>query len=124
VYDSTQLTERAAPRTVPQSQYPAEARKHKMQGRVIVTAVVNTDGSVDTSSIEVTAPAYASLDAEARRVVSLTKFWPACRQGLAVRSRIVAPFDFKLTGDSEGVVIGVLAGVWAGAMVIMGTAID
>ncbi|HUL04641.1 MAG TPA: TonB family protein [Gemmatimonadales bacterium] len=124
VYDSTQLSEQPAPRSVPKPEYPADARKHRMEGRVIVAAVVNADGSVDSSSVDVTAGAYASLDAEARRVVSLTKFWPACRDGVAVRSRIVAPFDFKLTGDSEGVVVGVLAGVWAGAMVIMGTAID
>ena len=124
VYDSTQLSEHAAPRSVPQPVYPADARKHKVEGRVIVTAVVNADGTVDSASVDVTAGAYASLDAEARRMVTLTKFWPACRGGVAVRSRIVAPFDFKLTGDSEGVVVGVIAGVWAGVMVIMGTAME
>jgi TonB family protein len=121
VYDSTELSERATARSVAEAVYPADARKHKIQGRVIVAAVVNADGTVDSSSIEVTSPAYASLDAEARRIMRLTRFWPACRNGVAVRSRIVAPFDFKLNGDSEGVVVGVLAGVWAGVMVIMGT---
>jgi len=116
VYDSTQVTERAAPRTVPKPEYPEAARSKKIQGRTVITAVVSTDGAVDSASIEVTTSAHPLLDAEARRLVSLTTFWPACRGGVAVRSRIVAPFDFKLTGNSAAVGFGVLAGVWAGLM--------
>jgi TonB family protein len=116
VYDSTQVSERAAPRTVPQPEYPEAARNKKIQGRTVITAVVQADGTVDTASIQVTLSANHLLDAEARRLVSLTTFWPACRDSVAVRSRIVAPFDFTLTGNSAAVGFGVIAGLWAGLM--------
>ena len=124
VYDSAQLSERAAPRSVPEAVYPAYAKKHKVQGRVVVAAIVNADGHVDSTSVEVRAGADSLLDAEARRIVLGTTFWPACRDRVAVRSHIVAPFDFKVTGDTEGVVIGALAGAWAGVMVIMGVTME
>ena len=116
VYDSIEVSERAAPRTVPKPAYPEAAKARKMQGRTVITAVVNTDGAVDSASIAVATSGHTILDTEARRLVSLTTFWPACREGVAVRSRIVAPFDFKLTGNSAAVGFGVLAGVWAGLM--------
>jgi len=116
VYDSTQVSERAAPRTVPTPEYPEAAKSRKMQGRTVVTAVVNADGAVDSSSIEIATSGHSALDAEARRLISLTTFWPACRDSVAVRSRIVAPFDFKLTGNSAAVGFGVIAGLWAGLM--------
>jgi TonB family protein len=116
VYDSTQVSERAAPRSVPRGEYPAAAREQKIQGRAVVAAVVNGEGHVDTTSITLTTSGNALLDAEARRIVSLARFWPACRDGVAVRSRIVVPFDFKLTGNSAAVGFGVLTAVWVGVM--------
>jgi len=116
VYDSTEVSERAAPRTVAKGEYPEGARSKKIQGRSVVSAVVNTDGAVDTASIAIATSANALLDAEARRVLSQTTFWPACRDGVAVRSRVVVPFDFKLTGNSAAVGFGVLTAAWVGIM--------
>jgi len=117
VFDSSQVTERAAPRSVPKPEYPAEARNKKIQGRTVISAVVDADGSVEPSSVTVTTSANPLLDAEARRLVAATTFWPACHDGAAVRSRIVVPLDFKLTGEKNAAVgFGILAGVWVGLM--------
>lgn len=119
IYDTSQVTERAVPRSVPQLEYPAEARQHRVQGRPVVTAVVSAEGAVELPSVTITTSAHRLLDAEALRVVSATTFWPACRDEAAVRARIVVPFDFKISGNTAAVGFGVLAGLWAGVMGVM-----
>jgi TonB family protein len=116
IYDTTQVTERPVPRSVPKLEYPAEARRRKIQGRAVVTAVVSPEGVVEPPSVTIAQSAQALLDAEARRVVSIATFWPACRDGAAVRARIAIPFDFRLSGDKAGLVFAVIVGVWAGIM--------
>lgn len=116
IYDTTQVHEQPVPRSVPAFEYPAEARKRGMQGRVVVLAVVSPEGGVEPSSVTIATSAQALLDAEARRAISLATFWPACRDGAAVRTRIAVPFDFKLSGSTAGVVFAAIAGVWAGVM--------
>lgn len=116
IYDTTQVSEKPVPRTVPAIEYPAEARSRRAQGRAVVTAIVSPDGSVEQPSVEITQSAHVLLDPEARRVVSLATFWPGCHDGAAVRTRIAVPFDFTVTGSTAGVAFGVLVGVWAGVM--------
>ena len=116
IYDTTQITERPVPRSVPKLEYPAEARRRRIQGRAVVTAVVSPGGAVEPPSVTITKSAHALLDAEARRIVSLATFWPACRDGEAVRARIAIPFDFTLSGNTAAVGFAVLAGLWVGIM--------
>lgn len=116
IYDTTQISEQPVPRSVPKLEYPAEARRQRIHGRALVTAVVSPAGVVEPSSVAITMSAHALLDAEARRVVSLATFWPACREGMAVRARIVVPFDFTLSADRAAVGFAVLAGLWVGIM--------
>jgi protein TonB len=101
---------------VPTLEYPAEARRRGVQGRAVVTAVVSPAGAVEPLSVTISQSAHALLDAEARRVVSAATFWPACRDGAAVRARIAVPFDFRLSGNTAAVGFAVLAGLWAGLM--------
>jgi protein TonB len=75
--------------------YPADAEKQKIEGRVIATFIVETDGSI--SNIEVAKPVFPSLDAEAVRVVSSSPKWEPGRQdGKAVPVRYTFPVIFKL----------------------------
>ena len=119
VYDGAQIDEKAVFRTAMKLTYPSDALHHRVQGRVVVTAIVNAGGDVDQASIAVAQHVHPLLDAEARRVVSSATLWPACRNGQAVRSRIAVPFDFAVRGTSIGVwpylAIGIAAGI-AGAM--------
>jgi TonB family protein len=116
IYDTSQVSEPPVPRSVPALEYPAEARKKKVHGRAVVIAVVGADGVVEPPSVTIAVSAHALLDAEARRVVSAATFWPACREGAAVRARIVIPFDFKMSDKTTEAGFAILVGVWAGMM--------
>jgi len=75
--------------------YPADAEKKKVEGRVLVTFVVNTDGSI--TDIEVVRKAFPSLDAEAVRVISgMPKWIPGEQKGQKVRVKYTVPLNFRL----------------------------
>ena len=75
--------------------YPADAEKKKVEGRVLVTFVVNTDGSI--TDIEVVRKTFPSLDAEAVRVISGMPRWkPGEQKGQKVRVKYTVPLPFRL----------------------------
>ena len=75
--------------------YPEDAAKKKIEGRVLVTFVVNTDGSI--TDIEVVKKAFPSLDAEAVRVISgMPKWVPGEQKGQKVRVKYTVPLSFRL----------------------------
>ena len=75
--------------------YPEDAVKQKIEGRVIATFVVETDGSIN--NVEVVKPAFPSLDAEAVRVLSAMPKWtPGMQSGKAVSVKYTVPISFNL----------------------------
>ena len=75
--------------------YPSICREQGVQGRVIVSFVVNKDGSI--VDVEVIRSPDASLSKEAERVVKLMPRWRPAKQGnKTVRSRFRLPVLFKL----------------------------
>lgn len=75
--------------------YPEDAKQQKIEGRVIATFVVETDGSI--SNVEVVKPAFPSLDAEAVRVLSgMPKWTPGKQSGKVVRVKYTVPISFNL----------------------------
>ena len=75
--------------------YPEDAVKQKIEGRVIATFVVETDGSIN--NVEVVKPAFPSLDAEAVRVLSAMPKWtPGMQSGKVVRVKYTVPINFNL----------------------------
>ena len=75
--------------------YPIEAQKAGIQGRVFVTFVVKSDGSI--ININVMRSVSPVLDQEAVRVVSLMPNWkPARKDGVAVNCSFTLPVNFKL----------------------------
>ena len=75
--------------------YPADAEKKKVEGRVLVTFIVNTDGSI--TDIELVRKAFPSLDAEAVRVISgMPKWIPGEQKGQKVRVKYTVPLSFNL----------------------------
>lgn len=75
--------------------YPPEAFKKKIEGKVIVTFVVEKDGSI--TNVKVKSAVHPALDAEAVRVVkSMPKWKPGTENGKAVRVNYVLPITFKL----------------------------
>lgn len=79
--------------------YPKEAQEKKIQGKVFVRFVVNTDGSI--SDVEVVRGVDPLLDAEAIRVVSsMPKWTPGSQRGKAIRVSFTVPINFFLN-DQE-----------------------
>ena len=81
-------------------QYPAEAEKAGIQGRVIATFVVEKDGSI--SNAKVVKSVNPLLDAEAIRVISAMPNWiPGKQNGKVVRVKYTVPLSFNLDGGGE-----------------------
>ena len=76
--------------------YPADAAKNKVEGRVLVTFVIEHDGSI--SNVNVVNSVYPSLDKEAIRVVSeMPKWIPGKANGKTVRVKYTIPITFRLS---------------------------
>lgn len=75
--------------------YPADALKQKIEGRVIASFVVETDGSV--SDIKLHKKVFPSLDSEAVRVIEGMPRWiPGKQKGKTVRVKYTIPVNFRL----------------------------
>ena len=75
--------------------YPKEAEKQQLQGRTLVSFIVEADGSV--SNLDVMQSSHPILDKEALRVVGLMPKWkPGRQKGKAVRVSYVVPVTFAL----------------------------
>lgn len=79
--------------------YPKAAYKAGVQGRVILTFVVEKDGSI--SGTEVVKSVSPLLDAEAVRVINAMPNWvPGRQNGKVVRVKYTVPVSFMLQDDS------------------------
>jgi TonB family protein len=78
--------------------YPDEARRLGIQGKVMVSFVVEKDGSV--SDVQVARPVSPSIDAEAIRVVENSSRWvPGMQYGRPVRVMYSVPISFTLPSN-------------------------
>ena len=81
--------------------YPAEAEKAGAVGRVIVSFVVEKDGSI--SNAKAVKAIHPALDAEALRVInSMPKWTPGKKNGEATRVKYVVPVNFHLQNEKAG----------------------
>lgn len=75
--------------------YPESARKNRVQGTVVVSFIVNKDGSI--ASTKVSTSADPVLDAEALRVMKMMPKWkPGIDKGKVCRTMIAIPVVFQL----------------------------
>ena len=77
------------------TKYPVVAQENGVQGRVIVSFVVERDGSI--TDVKVVRSVDPSLDREASRVVrSMPRWSPGKQNGSAVRVKYTVPVVFRL----------------------------
>ena len=77
--------------------YPKEAESKSIQGRVIITFVIEKDGSIEDA--EVVKSVDPALDAEALRVVkAMPKWTPGKQDGKPIRVKYTMPITFALQG--------------------------
>ena len=75
--------------------YPQVAQNNKVQGTVVVTFIVNKDGSI--ANTKVSTSVDAALDAEALRVMKMMPKWkPGMDKNKVCRTMIAIPVVFKL----------------------------
>ena len=79
-------------RTEPQ--YPEAARKARMEGVVILEAIITADGNVE--DVRVLKSVNPLLDASAVRAVQQWKYKPATLNGRAVRVYLTVTVTFRL----------------------------
>ena len=85
--------------------YPVVAEENGVQGRVIVTFVVERDGSI--TDVKVVKSVDPSLDKEAKRVISSMPKWiPGKQNGNAVRVKYTVPVTFRLSTPSKKGAVG------------------
>lgn len=75
--------------------YPIVAAENGIQGQVIVSFVIETNGSI--TNVGIARSVDPSLDREAVRVVgAMPKWTPGYKNGVPVRVRISIPLSFRL----------------------------
>lgn len=80
--------------------YPAEAVKNNIQGRVILSFVIEKDGSV--SNMQILQTPDRSLSAEALRVIEASPKWtPGEQRGQKVRVKYTLPVDFRMGATAQ-----------------------
>ena len=76
-------------------QYPEEARKNGITGKVFVSFLISSSGRIQ--NVEVTKTVHPLLDAEAKRLVSIMPDWkPGTQAGKPVDVSYQMPVEFKL----------------------------
>jgi len=74
--------------------YPASAQKRKVEGKVVITFIVNTDGS--TTNMRVAQAADDALNKEALRVMNTMPKWkPGLENNKPCRTMMAIPIIFK-----------------------------
>ncbi len=80
--------------------YPKSARDNKIQGRVIISFVVEPDGGL--SDIKVIRGVGYGIDEEAVRVIQSSPKWkPGMEQGQPVRTQYAVPINFTLDNNND-----------------------
>jgi periplasmic protein TonB len=80
--------------------YPDEAKKNGIQGKVIVSFVVDEQGKVTNAKIE--RGVEASLDQESLRVINGLKTWkPGKEKGKIVKVAYTIPINYALDGKPD-----------------------
>ena len=75
--------------------YPTSARMKGIQGTVLVSFIVNTDGTIE--GIELVQGIGGGCDEEAIHIIKISPRWsPGMIKGKAVRTRMKIPIRFKL----------------------------
>ena len=78
-----------------QPEYPEQAKRRGIEGRVVIQAVVSADGRTASASVA-TSSGSQVLDQAALVAVRSYRFSPASRGGVAVQGVAELPFTFRL----------------------------
>jgi TonB family protein len=78
--------------------YPVQMRAARIEGRVVLQAVVDTIGQIEPSSIVVLQSTHQLFASAARRALLTCRYRPGRFGNRLVRVRIEAPYTFRIAG--------------------------
>jgi len=90
------LSEKPAVIFGPPLTYPDVPRSNHVQGRVLVQAILDTLGRVETGSVQFAASPDPGFLMSVSQYLASARFRPGRRHGRPVRTLVFIPFDFKL----------------------------
>ncbi len=82
----------------PRLDYPEDLRRNRIQGRVLVQAILDTLGRIEPGSIQFVMTPDPGFLMPVSQYLALARFRPARRNGRLVRSLVQMPVDFRLRG--------------------------
>jgi len=94
VFDLAEVTEQPILRHMEPPRLPPEFFHLPVSVKVMLSFIVNKDGTVDCNSVAILDPQATKLESEAVRVVKRATFSPGCRDREAVRVRVQFPIHF------------------------------
>jgi len=95
VYTEAVVDEKPVVLSAPQLVYPDLLRQARIQGRVIVRAIIDTMGHAEANSLDILESPNPGFDESAKTYVRRVLFRPARIQGRAVRVLIQVPIEFR-----------------------------
>ncbi|MDQ7817838.1 MAG: energy transducer TonB [Melioribacteraceae bacterium] len=75
--------------------YPEDAKKNKIEGKVLVKVLIDEEGNVVEAKIE--KGENKLLCSAAEKAVKATKFTPGEKDGKKVKAEVIVPIFFKLS---------------------------
>ena len=96
VYDSAQVDEQPKYRQPGRVFYPATAFGARIQGDLVLKAIVGTKGRVDPQSVVGLQSVRKDVDDAGINSLLTSSFWPACLKGHAVRAWRVVAIGFRV----------------------------
>ena len=96
VYAESVVEERPALLSAPPPPYPDILKQAGIQGRVLLSAIVDTSGRVEPNSIQIVKSPNPGFDVPARAWVLQALFRPARLHGQAVRVHVTLPIDYSI----------------------------
>jgi periplasmic protein TonB len=96
VYAEAVVEERPALLSAPPPPYPDILKQAGIQGRVLLSAIVDTTGRVEPNSIQIVKSPNPAFDLPARSWVLQALFRPARLHGQAVRVHVTLPIDYSI----------------------------
>ena len=97
LHNDADVTEKPILRSHPPLMYPRTALRDGITGLVVLSVVVNANGSTDRGSIQVAHSLRLDVDSAAIRMLIGALFWPACRGAEAVRAQTEVPVSFSIS---------------------------
>ena len=76
-------------------EYPPEAQRRGIEGRVTVRLIVDTEGKPTQCAVQSAQPAGV-FEKSALKAAGAMRFTPGRSKGRAVRTLVLLPFDYRL----------------------------